>query len=58
VSRKHRIAEVQNVHRSRIRRVDGEGGLGAYFRGKRRQLLGIARRQSDAKAGRCEPSRE
>jgi hypothetical protein len=47
----------QAGHRSWIRRVDGEG-LGAYFRGERRQLLGIARRQSDAKADRCQPSRE
>jgi hypothetical protein len=47
----------QAAHSSWIRRVDGEG-LSAYFRCERRQLLGIARRQSDAKADRCEPSRE
>jgi hypothetical protein len=47
----------QALHRSRIRRVDCES-LGAYFRRERRQPLGIARRQSDAKAGRCEPPRE
>jgi hypothetical protein len=47
----------QAGHRRRIRCVDGEG-LGVDFRDERRQLLGIARRQSDAKAGRSQPSRE
>jgi hypothetical protein len=39
----------QAGHRSRIRRVDGEG-LGAYFRGERRQLFDVAPRQSTAQA--------
>jgi hypothetical protein len=47
----------QAGHRSWIRRLDCED-LCADFGGERPQLLGIARRQSDAKAGRCEPARE
>jgi len=41
----------------RFRGIDGES-LGTSLAGQRGQLLHVARRQPDAKAGRCEPLRE
>ena len=47
----------QSSDSGRLGSIDGKG-LSPDFAGQRRQLLDMARRQSDTKTGRCQPSRE